>query len=439
MVLRIETNCPLPQTHNRLRQTHDLWHEALDAYADVDEFVLRLNSCIQAARTVTFVLQKELRPYDWFEPWYAQWQELMKGDPRMRWLVTARNKIEKEGDLDTASVALVSVAATGSEQTVDRFKSNPTKTAAEIAETIALPTLPERIRRQAVMIVERRWTVPELPDDELLDVLSHCYGTLVSLLMDAHEHCGVTMSTFGGEIHDTQYEREMHPSGRLSCMLPNVQARTAYWHLDDEATMSNVFADPLSPSALGEMSRKAEVARRTRYGEVFEREPPPPVAANPTVEEYATRFHEIGKKLLTVDGYHQTIAWTFRGDEWIGQFVLDPEDEQDKIVNVRLLASEVDKVGADAVLITSEAWFAEAVHRLDPRFELRAAERRDRQEMLLTLLLRRSGDHREWATIFTRNAADGSIQFGHTHSAAKNSHELHLYTSIVRVWERWDK
>ncbi|MFZ1926441.1 MAG: hypothetical protein WAU42_09895, partial [Solirubrobacteraceae bacterium] len=231
----------------------------------------------------------------------------------------------------------------------------------------------------------------------------------------------------------------MHPSGRLSCMLPNVQARTAYWHLDDEATMSNVFADPLSPSALGEMSRKAEVARRTRYGEVFEREPPPPVAANPTVEEYATRFHEIGKKLLTVDGYHQTIAWTFRGDEWIGQFVLDPEDEQDKIVNIRLLASEVDKVGADAVLITSEAWFAEAVHRLDPRFELRAAERRDRQEMLLTLLLRRSGDHREWATIFSRNAADGSIQFGHTHSAAKNSHELHLYTSIVRVWERWDK
>jgi hypothetical protein len=438
MTLSIETNCPIPQTHNRLRQTHDLWHEVLDAYADVDEFVLRLNSCIQAARSVTFLLQRELRKHDWFEHWYTQWQHLMRGDPRMRWLVTARNKIEKEGDLDTASVALVSVAATDSEQYVERFKINPTKTAAEIAEMITLPTLPGRIRRQAVMIVERRWTVPELPNDELLDVLGYCYGKLVSLLTNAHERCGVTMSIFGGEAHDKRYERKIHPSGRLSCMLPTAQARTAYWHLGDEAPMSNMFADPLSPAALRETERKAKDLRRTRYAEVFEREPPPPLAEHPTVEEYATRFHDIGKKLLAVDRYHQTIAWTFRHDQWIGQCVIDPEDQQDKIVNVRLLASEVDKTGADAIIITSEAWFAEAVNRLDLRFGLRAAERRDRQEQLLTLLLKRSGDHREIATFFSRSAVDGSIAFGHAYSIPKNGDHVHLYAPILQVWERWD-
>jgi hypothetical protein len=173
--LRVEKSCPLPKTHNRLRQTHDLWHEMEHAYTDADEFVLKLNACLTAARSVTFVLKKELSKRPWFEDWYAGWENRMREDARMRWLVQARNTVEKQGDLDTASVALVSVLLTDGEHPVSRTEVPPLAGPAQIAEAVKLASLPERLREQAVLCVERRWTVPELADQELLDTLAHCY------------------------------------------------------------------------------------------------------------------------------------------------------------------------------------------------------------------------------------------------------------------------
>jgi hypothetical protein len=40
-----------------------------------------------------------------FEEWYGAWQEKMRADERMRWLVEARNTVEKQGDLDLHSIA----------------------------------------------------------------------------------------------------------------------------------------------------------------------------------------------------------------------------------------------------------------------------------------------------------------------------------------------
>src|SRR3954454_22332559 len=44
MSLRVEKSCPIPKTHTRLRQTHDLWHEMQLAYPDADLFVTKLNA-----------------------------------------------------------------------------------------------------------------------------------------------------------------------------------------------------------------------------------------------------------------------------------------------------------------------------------------------------------------------------------------------------------
>jgi hypothetical protein len=44
---------------------------------------------------------------------------------------------------------------------------------------------------------------------------------------------------------------------------------------------------------------------------------------------------------------------------------------------------------------TWSAWFAEKDEPDDPRFGKRAGEREDRQEVLSTYLLQRSGEHRE--------------------------------------------
>ena len=153
MQLRVERSCPLPKTHTRLRQTHDLWHEMQAAYSDADEFLTKLNACLTAARSVTFVLQKELSHQAWFDDWYGPWQERMRADPRMRWLVDARNVVEKQGDLDAASVAFVSLLLTDDEQLLDRFEVPPLASPAEVAQVIKLTELPARIRDQAVVTV----------------------------------------------------------------------------------------------------------------------------------------------------------------------------------------------------------------------------------------------------------------------------------------------
>jgi hypothetical protein len=74
-----------------------------------DQFRLDLNNTIQALRNVTFLLQKIKPHFPIFEEWYSTWQNIMRADHLMRWLVEARNVIVKEGDLETYSIARVSV------------------------------------------------------------------------------------------------------------------------------------------------------------------------------------------------------------------------------------------------------------------------------------------------------------------------------------------
>src|ERR1035437_5379331 len=47
-----------------------------------------------------FKVKKKLRGFD---AWYAERQISMRTDPILKWLVGARNKIEKQGDLNTRS------------------------------------------------------------------------------------------------------------------------------------------------------------------------------------------------------------------------------------------------------------------------------------------------------------------------------------------------
>lgn len=106
-----EEQCPIGGTHTRLQQAHRLWHQTQAEYTNPDAFCTNLNATIQALRSVTFILQKENDAIPDFKPWYETWRERLKEDPLMRWLVEARNRIEKEGDLKTYSSASISVLA----------------------------------------------------------------------------------------------------------------------------------------------------------------------------------------------------------------------------------------------------------------------------------------------------------------------------------------
>jgi hypothetical protein len=428
-MLRAEKSCPLPKTHNRLRQAHDLWHEIGGVYPDVDEFVIKLNACVQAVRSVTWVLQKELSRQEWFKDWYASWQATMRADVRMKWLVNARNAIEKEGDLDTRSIARVSIAATDGEQVLANMEVPPLLGPAEVAEIVKLPELPDALRKHAVMVVERRWTVTEFPDDELLDVLAHCYGVLASIVREAHERCGVQMHTFGGETHADQHERLPHPSGRLPCMVTTQEMRSAYWHLGQDALIQYGRTD-LTRTREQLEAFGPEAAKH--YGNLLQHHR---LAPGMPLSERASVMHEWGKHMLRIDGFHHSFAWTFLGDSGRAQVhAMDSQDQQDKIMKVRLLAGDIEESGADGLIFTGETWHAQEVASDDPRFDLRAGEREDRLEGLVTYALARGGPYHAFFTPFSRSDADEIVLADTTMSEYDH---IPIFDAVHRVWVKW--
>lgn len=104
-------DCPLLGVHARLDDLHTLWHEAVSHYQAPERFRTFLNAAIQAARNVTFVLQKQKESIPGFDTWYEPWRDRLKEDPVMRWIVEARNRVVKAGDLQVTSQAKVSIVA----------------------------------------------------------------------------------------------------------------------------------------------------------------------------------------------------------------------------------------------------------------------------------------------------------------------------------------
>ena len=65
--------CPIPATHDRLEECHYWWHEMARKYHEPSPFRYSLGAFLQAARSVTFMLQSERAAFKDLE-WYAAWR-----------------------------------------------------------------------------------------------------------------------------------------------------------------------------------------------------------------------------------------------------------------------------------------------------------------------------------------------------------------------------
>src|SRR5947209_3137547 len=157
------------------------------------------------------------------------------------------------------------------------------------------------------------------------------------------------MQTFGGEMHEDGRERRAHLSGRLPCMLPTAEMRTAYWHLGEETLMRHMTT-VVQRSGPGALRQAAE-----RYGIA---EGKHQLIPGLPLQEQARAMHGVGKRILEVDGSHHSFAWLYRDGAQVAILLVDFEDQQDKVVMVRRIAKEVQNTGADAALFTSEIWLA---------------------------------------------------------------------------------
>lgn len=117
--------CPIAQPDRRLRDAFTHWRGMEENYFDPNRFRLNLNSFIQEARNVTFILQKKKSELPGFEGWYSGWQEKLKADPILRWIVESRNRITKQGDLEIKSECNIVFTTDWTDELTRRFKGNP--------------------------------------------------------------------------------------------------------------------------------------------------------------------------------------------------------------------------------------------------------------------------------------------------------------------------
>lgn len=156
-------------------------------YFEPNSFRMAINSCIQELRNVTFVLQANKRGIEGFDNWYQPWQEKMRVNQSLKWLVSARNYIVKQGDLDLNSVLRIEVIGSYLAGEIRIFEQDyePNLTNKEIFEKTITLGLPEQVFKNSYVKLERRWVDVNHPDHELLDLLSICWASVAELLLDA--------------------------------------------------------------------------------------------------------------------------------------------------------------------------------------------------------------------------------------------------------------
>lgn len=310
--------CPVPSVHACLNDAHILWHQALEAYHDPHRFRAFLNACVQALRNVTFVLQKNKTAIPDFESWYPVWQEQLKTDPVLRWLVEARNRVVKQGDLETRSLARLSIvdsylAAPELVLDVDPFAS-----LADIGRLVAKAELSQHTRENGSARLERRWESSDLADHELLDALAHCYGVLSSLVADAHVQAGFTRESaetctggLKGLEDGSAHLTAQRLGGRPPCMVATEAPRSIWVRLDsgEEFFLGSFETD---------MAGIDEEKVMQRYGPFAKHEP---VDAK-DLRQLAEILYRMAERILKRDGFHEPIAFLISPDSSLVQIAL---------------------------------------------------------------------------------------------------------------------
>lgn len=368
--------------------------------------MLNLNQLIVTLRQVTFMLQTQKDRIRDFGAWYETgWRDRMKADPLMCWLRDARTRVEKHGDLELASTAEVTILASwldGPSRTMD---VSPALGPSDIAASISLDDLPEQVRKEGLLKVERRWVSKDLPDDELTDVCAHGYGVVATILAEAHERLGYQMRTFSGETHEGEHHRVDHLGGRLPCMLTTRDERTAYVRLDsgkllEEETRDTWFSPGDEERALFEQRSQAMTVG-------------PHALATPPGEDpldWGNRWSSVARRVLAHDGYHRPLAFLLgREGQPIKCIGLNYEDQTEKYFAMRSVAREADRLGARVVVLISEAWEAQIdIKEFSPTM-LRAGERADRTEALSVVVATWDGRYRSYRSPFKRDANNRPI------------------------------
>jgi len=420
-------HCPIPNTHQRLRQAHLLWHQASENYQDVDRFLTNINSLIQELRNVTFILQSEKSQFTEFESWYRHWQEKLKNNRHAQWLKDTRNLVVKQGALTAASHFNVRFLTYDSIEVVSLL-SEKDLSVSTVLERDDFRTVVTGLRKamegqgDAVLAIERCWSTPELMGAELLKVLGSQYGFLARMVLDAHVRLGqldCTSATDDAPGHSdfpTQHGR----SDLLPCMTRAQASRTDFFTLSKLERMmggSELFSAPAS---------QKEVEWRYQFTDADKMKT---FDAMDPLTIYNKLVYSSKKMLRKDRSLARVMQFRDGRGRWSGHMIM-ARNRVEKYLLMHLLAQTVREEGCDALLEVGESWIVPEASTqavlLDSVLEVP-----EKEECIFVHLATRDGLSKTARTIFRRGTF-GGISFSDTE---ETDGERHYYLKpIYQVW-----
>lgn len=413
-------DCPTPSAHARMNEAHRLWHQTAADYDNPDSFRANLNACIQALRNVTFVLQKEKSLIPNFNDWYGAWQDKLRKDNILSWLVEARNVIVKEGDLETQSRVRASILSSYNSPPEYEMNVDPMMPTKEIAAIMASQNIPQNLIKHGILRVERKWISIDLPDHELLEALSHSYGVLSTLIYDAHlqSKSAIPQLYFkqkDGKVKDYAGASITHLTGPLPCMVVTDEARTVWLKLS-----TNEFLRQ-SPLKIKKISRKEVVER---YGDL-----PDTISGARSKRELAMIFLDWAKNILLTDGNHVPIVFLELPNGKHQIWTCAMRDQSEKYIMARRLVKDVEMTGAKSIMSISEVW---TVPFKKENLQTPIEEVPERSEALAVEYLSADGDEFSFHCTFTRK--NGSFEFGEVIESPRSLNLFHI--PLRESWRR---
>lgn len=358
--------CVLGAVDKRLSDVHDFWHQAEANYFEPDAFRIAIQSAIQTLRSVTFVLQSNKSKIPNFDDWYEKWRIKLGADDLMKWMVEARNKIEKQGDLDSHSYVRAELIASYLEEgpSMD-VPADLSWNVHTVINKIPSGALGDHIRENGVIRIEPRWVVNDLPQHELMDAVAIAFGRISELVQDAHRQLNISIPPSKAGVGKP-----------LECMIRHNERRSTLFSvktgLPIEIQNKVIRADPKSMK---------EAAKRYGPFDLGTKN----FATNIAL---AKAYFEIARKVFLTDGYHEALLFLLKDKKIIALRGHRAETAGEKYTLMRSHANEAARIGADAVFTIDEAWIARP-EDLKP-YE-RPSQSKSRREILSLLLLEKGG------------------------------------------------
>ncbi len=417
-----EEQCPLAAVDRRLNDLHQFWHQAERAYFEPDEFRVAIQAAIQTARQVSFVLQKNQDLIPDFEKWYTDRQEILAAIPLMKWMVEARNRIEKQGDLEANSFVSAEIVASHlDEGPKTQVPAKLTDAPLDLVNGIPDSMVGEHIKRDGVLRIRRRWIENTLPDVELLDAVATAYGHLSQLVRSAHKQMGLA-GPITTDVESGEQFPEADQDGRLPCMIGHENART----LDVWLATGKPLEFEEVRKTLGRDEVMAEAPKlKERYGV----DPTKMYAESGKVHDHARSLFAVARKMFEKDGHHITIVILLRGGKPIDFRELRPAEHGHKFMMMRTMAQHAQKIGADAAVLLSETWSAPA-NPAKPF--MRAVDSPNRRELLTATAVSKVGDPLYLSAEILRN--DQIVRLADTVEHVNGAH--FAFAPLYEVWKR---